>query len=90
MRSARPRPNSAECTTGLATGSLKLWLPRSAFQHSRRVLLAQVPVFEILKKYDGVRIHDDIKNGRRRCAGCLAMASMLHAPVSAARAARAD
>ena len=30
--------------------------------------MAQVPIFEILKKYDGVRIHDDIKNGRRRCA----------------------
>ena len=29
---------------------------------------AQVPIFEILKKYDGVRIHDDIKNGRRRWA----------------------
>lgn len=26
----------------------------------------QVPIFEILRKYDGERIHDDIKNGRRK------------------------
>lgn len=25
-----------------------------------------MPIFEILKKYDGQRIHDDIKNGRRK------------------------
>ena len=39
-----------------------------AHERSRHVVLVQVPIFEILKKYDGVRIHDDIKNGRRRCA----------------------
>ena len=26
----------------------------------------QVPIFEILHKYDGERVHDDIKLGRRR------------------------
>jgi U4/U6.U5 tri-snRNP-associated protein 2 len=25
-----------------------------------------VPIFELLRKFDGVRIHDDIKAGRRR------------------------
>lgn len=27
---------------------------------------AQVPIFELLRKFDGARIHDDIKAGRRR------------------------
>ncbi len=49
------------------TGSLNT----SALTHAAP---AQVPIFEILKKYDGVRIHDDIKNGRRRCVGCLVTA----------------
>ena len=30
------------------------------------VWLQQVPIFELLRKFDGVRIHDDIKAGRRR------------------------
>lgn len=29
-------------------------------------MLVQVPIFEILHKYDGDRVHDDIKLGRRR------------------------
>lgn len=29
-------------------------------------MLVQVPIFEILHKYDGVKVHDDIKLGRRR------------------------
>ena len=27
---------------------------------------AQVPIFELLHKFDGARMHDDIKTGRRR------------------------
>ena len=26
----------------------------------------QIPIFELLHKFDGSRVHDDIKNGRRR------------------------
>ncbi len=26
----------------------------------------QIPIFELLRKFDGGRVHDDIKNGRRR------------------------
>ena len=31
-----------------------------------RVTIPQVPIFELLKKFDGVRVHDDIRAGRRR------------------------
>jgi hypothetical protein len=30
------------------------------------MICTQVPIFEILHKYDGERVHDDIKLGRRR------------------------
>lgn len=29
-------------------------------------LRAQVPIYELLRKFDGGRVHDDIKAGRRR------------------------
>ena len=31
-----------------------------------RVTIPQVPVFDLLRKFDGVSVHDDIRAGRRR------------------------
>ncbi|KAH7619056.1 hypothetical protein Ndes2526B_g06006 [Nannochloris sp. 'desiccata'] len=31
-----------------------------------RVTIPQVPIFDLLKKYDGTSVHDDIRTGRRR------------------------
>ena len=33
---------------------------------SEQAVLMQIPIFELLHKFDGSRVHDDIKTGRRR------------------------
>ena len=62
-----PDPDGAAgMSTSCALCSLSSTSKKSFAMVTRRWACAQVAIFEILHKYDGVKVHDDVKLGRRR------------------------
>lgn len=67
LKSVREGSGSRKLNIEQQHSCLHKWGGNSAFTHgSLRACCAQVPIFDLLKKFDGHHTSDDIKAGRRR------------------------